>query len=516
MEKLTAILSLGPWGPMVDFLPLKQDILIKLIKRVCQVIVCDSGIDDEDILELCEEYWETPTGNDTVLQITDISNGSKVVLSVLYALIFIMALVGNIVVLMAFCSMRNLRGVSTNVLLVNLAVSDLLVTAFCMPFNVVVIHTRWWDFGVLSSFTCKSVPYAQGLAVVASILTLTCIAAERYVAIVLPLKARTMNTSCRTVVLLTYIWGMAIAFAVPNALWYTLIDLKDIEVGGDGDGGSGGGFFRSAHQRSEDAISGRIHARSNIPCDTHTNTSVNKYFINKGTDQTLNYYRYNINNASTSIINNLPTPISMPDDLQNPLADLKVPDLSSAYLCVLSAENTERMKIYQFMFFGLLFVAPLVMMVFMYSEVSYRLWFRHKIGNQSITFDQMRLRTSKRVVTILIVVLLLFVVCWAPLQIYTLYLFITSPEVSETNLNLRYYFQWLALSNSALNPLVYTFLHEKFRKTVENGCCHKKNKVHTSSSAEPRQAHTSEQQGNHGNSSNGTANTNSSPVPTKY
>ena len=454
MDGLSSVVK-SIWGPIMDIIPgvNTPDFVIDFMKRLCREIVCERGTDDEDLIKECEQYWDTSniTGNSSSTDFIDITSTSKIVLSVLYCITFIMALIGNTAVLVTFCYMRSFR-VVTNVLIINLAISDLLVTLFCMPFNVVMIHTRWWDFGSISSFTCKMVPYMQSLSVIASIFTLTCIAAERYVAIILPLKARTMNTICRTVILVVYIWILAVLFSVPNALWYTLIDLKDIDIGPD-----------------------------ELPFDVTSSGS----------------------NPQTQT--DAPCPWDPDPDVE----------IASTYLCVLSSEDVERMKIYFYMFFGLLFLFPLVTMLFIYSEVSYRLWVRHTIGNQSVTYDQMRLKTSKRVVAMLMIVLSLFIVCWAPLQIFTLYVFITSPETTETNLNMKYYFQWLALSNSAYNPLVYTFLHEKFRKTVGRvGCC-KSNKVHTGST-EQQPVRTAEQQGNHGNnSSNGTGNTEASPVPAK-
>ncbi|KAH9373653.1 hypothetical protein HPB48_011401 [Haemaphysalis longicornis] len=76
----------------------------------------------------------------------------------LYSVIFVFAVVGNVLVLVTLVQNKRMRTV-TNVFLVNLAVSDLLLGVFCMPFTLIGSVLRNFVFGELM---CKFIPYLQG------------------------------------------------------------------------------------------------------------------------------------------------------------------------------------------------------------------------------------------------------------------------------------------------------------------------------------------------------------------
>ncbi|XP_037801955.1 uncharacterized protein LOC119596696 [Penaeus monodon] len=75
-----------------------------------------------------------------------------------FSLIFVVGVVGNVLVVVTLLHHRNLRTV-TNVFLLNLAVSDLLLGVFCMPFTLV--GTILQDF-VFGAIMCRLIPYMQG------------------------------------------------------------------------------------------------------------------------------------------------------------------------------------------------------------------------------------------------------------------------------------------------------------------------------------------------------------------
>lgn len=76
----------------------------------------------------------------------------------LYATILLLAIVGNALVIMTLVQNRRMRTI-TNVFLLNLAVSDILLGVFCMPFTLVGTLLRDFVFGELM---CKFIPYLQG------------------------------------------------------------------------------------------------------------------------------------------------------------------------------------------------------------------------------------------------------------------------------------------------------------------------------------------------------------------
>lgn len=76
----------------------------------------------------------------------------------LYALIFLSGLIGNVLVILTLARNRRLR-IVTNVFLLNLAVSDLLLGVFCMPITLVGTLLREFVFGQVM---CKIISYIQG------------------------------------------------------------------------------------------------------------------------------------------------------------------------------------------------------------------------------------------------------------------------------------------------------------------------------------------------------------------
>ena len=75
-----------------------------------------------------------------------------------YAVIIVVALLGNLLVLVTVARTRRLH-TTTNFYIVNLAVSDLLVTLMCTWVHLVDDLTEGW---VLGAFFCKFNTFAQG------------------------------------------------------------------------------------------------------------------------------------------------------------------------------------------------------------------------------------------------------------------------------------------------------------------------------------------------------------------
>lgn len=78
--------------------------------------------------------------------------------AVCYAVIFVLALLGNILVIATLVQNKRMRTV-TNVFLLNLAFSDLLLALFCMPFNIIPMLMRNFVFG---PSVCYLSRYFQG------------------------------------------------------------------------------------------------------------------------------------------------------------------------------------------------------------------------------------------------------------------------------------------------------------------------------------------------------------------
>lgn len=76
----------------------------------------------------------------------------------LYAIIFVLSVVGNSLVMVTLLQHKRMR-TPMNVLLLNLAISDILLGVFCMPFTLTGYLLRNFIFG---EFLCRVIPYLQG------------------------------------------------------------------------------------------------------------------------------------------------------------------------------------------------------------------------------------------------------------------------------------------------------------------------------------------------------------------
>lgn len=76
----------------------------------------------------------------------------------LYAAILLLAVIGNALVILTLVQNRRMRTI-TNVFLLNLAVSDILLGVLCMPFTLIGSLLRDFVFGEIM---CKFLPYLQG------------------------------------------------------------------------------------------------------------------------------------------------------------------------------------------------------------------------------------------------------------------------------------------------------------------------------------------------------------------
>ncbi|XP_063377184.1 RYamide receptor-like [Cydia fagiglandana] len=128
----------------------------------------------------------------------------------MYSAVFVVALVGNGLVCFVVQTSPRMKTV-TNYFIVNLAVGDILMTLFCVPFSFVsMLVLRYWPFGAVM---CKVVNYSQAVSVLVSAYTLLAISIDRYMAIMRPLKPRLGKATAKLVV--AGVWCGALATAAP-------------------------------------------------------------------------------------------------------------------------------------------------------------------------------------------------------------------------------------------------------------------------------------------------------------
>ena len=101
---------------------------------------------------------------------------------------FVMSVIGNSLVICIIAKQQPMK-TSTNCLILNLAVCDILTTVLLTPIfiQIVFLGGKWFG-GVLGSFTCKMLEYGNSVTLYCSLLNLVAIAIDRCLAVTRPLS----------------------------------------------------------------------------------------------------------------------------------------------------------------------------------------------------------------------------------------------------------------------------------------------------------------------------------------
>lgn len=130
-----------------------------------------------------------------------------VTLSCLYAATTILSVFGNVMVILVFFKGRQSK-TDLRPYLVNLAVADLIMAVFCMPFTFGDVVFRSWIF---SEPMCPVVIFMQTISVSASVFINVAIGIDRLLVVLFPLKCK--RSKSRTKLVLLFIWLMSLILA---------------------------------------------------------------------------------------------------------------------------------------------------------------------------------------------------------------------------------------------------------------------------------------------------------------
>ncbi|XP_026197564.1 B2 bradykinin receptor-like [Anabas testudineus] len=141
-------------------------------------------------------------------------------------LISILGLVGNSLVLCVLCLHRKPCTVA-DVYLGNLATADLVMMS-CLPFWASTIAQDYqWSFGEL---LCKIVNVAISMNYICSVLFLTLVSVDRYLALVKPMSPSRLRRATWAKRICLGIWSLGFIFSLPILLFRTVTYVKDAGV----------------------------------------------------------------------------------------------------------------------------------------------------------------------------------------------------------------------------------------------------------------------------------------------
>uniref|UniRef100_A0A3P8YKN8 G-protein coupled receptors family 1 profile domain-containing protein n=1 Tax=Esox lucius TaxID=8010 RepID=A0A3P8YKN8_ESOLU len=139
----------------------------------------------------------------------------------LYSMVILVACSGNLFLLL-FIGLNRKRHNTTNFLIANLALVDLVMCIVCVPLTAsYAFDRRGWLFG---RFMCHFVTLMQSAAVFAAVLSLAAIAVDRYIVVAYPIRRRVGCQFCWGLV--AFIWLFSLALSTPTALHTGYLDLS--------------------------------------------------------------------------------------------------------------------------------------------------------------------------------------------------------------------------------------------------------------------------------------------------
>ncbi|XP_023037378.1 substance-P receptor [Drosophila willistoni] len=127
--------------------------------------------------------------------------------------------------------------------------------------------------------------------------------------------------------------------------------------------------------------------------------------------------------------------------------------------------SEDQLQTYRYSLVFVQYLVPFCVISFVYIQMAVRLWGTRAPGNAQDSRDITLLKNKKKVIKMLIIVVIIFGLCWLPLQLYNV-LYVTIPEINDYHFISIVWFcaDWLAMSNSCYNPFIYGIYNEKFKR----------------------------------------------------
>jgi allatostatin A receptor len=313
------------------------------------------------IKNVSDTFVEDPNWNENMTKIVSI------IVPILFGGIIVIGLVGNALVVVVVSANAQMRS-TTNLLIINLAIADLLFIIFCVPFTASDYVLTYWPFG---DVWCKIVQYLIVVTAHASVYTLVLMSLDRFLAVVHPIQSMSVRTERHALIAIGVLWVVILVTAVP--VYYS-------------------------------------HGE--------------------------HHYQF----------------------------------LSEEHIvCIfLSAEYS--WAVFQISFFVTSYVLPLALICGLYLCILLRLWRGVAPGGRVSAESR---RGKKRVTRMVVVVVATFAFCWCPIQVILVLKSLDRYEITTFSILAQIISHVLAYMNSCVNPILYAYLSENFRKAFRKViyCC---------------------------------------------
>jgi len=289
---------------------------------------------------------------------------TKVITPILFSIIIVVGLLGNIIVMIVILEDRKTERelTPTNLLILDLSLADLSFIIFCIPFTAWDYSVGHWVFG---SLWCKFNQYLIVVCALSSIYTLVLMSIDRFLAIVYPIECMSYRTSKNMLYAICIKWILILIMASPTIAMHGLVDSP------------------------------------------------------LGPDQ---------------------------------------------YNCRFLADHYNPLH-FQITFFITSYLFPLILIFCLYLSLLNKLWFGSKPHGHKESLKM--LESKKRVTWLVAGIVVVFALCWCPIQVMLILMRLKSHKITATYVAVQVFSHTLGYMNSCVNPIVYAFASETFHNSFK-------------------------------------------------
>lgn len=180
----------------------------------CTAVLKESLSVDNYKMQHVSSHGPTPIHHNEFAHLfptVDVPDHAHYIMGSVILMVGITGVMGNALVIHVFCRSRPLR-TPGNMLVVNLAMSDIFMSLTKSPvFSVASLHRRW----VFGELACELYAFCGGLFGICSMMTLTAIAVDRCLAITRSLALPGLVSQGRAATVLALLWLYALGWSLP-------------------------------------------------------------------------------------------------------------------------------------------------------------------------------------------------------------------------------------------------------------------------------------------------------------
>ena len=135
--------------------------------------------------------------------------------------------------------------------------------------------------------------------------------------------------------------------------------------------------------------------------------------------------------------------------------------------------NSPTASVFYATFFAFGFLLPLAVISVLYTLVARKLWLHEVPVDHNVSENQREQEIpKKKVIRMLIIVVVVFVVCWLPMHMYQMVVSVSIVVSARVpywgHYVIIYISYWLSQANSAINPWLYIGLNGKMKAAFKN------------------------------------------------